>query len=275
MNLNRYFEDTYEILKIMFTRTGHVNNSVVIGGAREYLALQVLSIFPEKKRTGWIVDPFGNETGQIDIIAVLPNAVTLPEVLSDCCNQSGSFSTQVYSAIEIKSSISSEISQIISKTWECHRLKGGFGNSSSFETVNNEQYRIDWPEYMPVCVIGGKGFKGLQTYEDHFRNSKKLNFRVNGKDISPPGKLEGAIPELLLDIENGSLLIRNELKPEIIESALKIKGEKGEFVTYFNGISGGYILGALIYYLDIARNSLASSQRLISAPILDGLMSSV
>ena len=83
----------YALIKTIFDDTCMLDNSVLIGAVREYLANQILAFFPEPAASGWICDQNGNYTGQIDLLLVLSKALRIPGVLFGDSPVNGFFAT--------------------------------------------------------------------------------------------------------------------------------------------------------------------------------------
>lgn len=271
MNLKQYFATLYPVLKTIFQNSETLDNSVLIGVVREYIANQLLAFLPEPKETGWICDHYGKTTGQIDLMLVLDKALRIPAILSENSPVNGFFATQVCCAFEIKSGISSHISQIKGKVWECHRLAGGH-SLKTFETLHNESLYFEFGSGIPICVIGNKGFVEPDKYQEHFALREGEEFSVDKQVVSPPTSYHDLIPDLLVDFSHDTLLVKRGLHPQIISEYFKLPTDtihQYDGFTLFSNMSNGRVLMALLYYLDTIRLNAFISQYGAGTPLLD------
>lgn len=257
MKIKEYFNENYELFKLLFSAVRSVENSTVIGSVREEISRKLLSFFPEKKETGWILDLNGNTSGQIDIILPYPMGINFPGSIVGIEGAKGFLSTQVSVALEVKSGIGSSINEILEKTWSCHRLAGGFFNAPSFEKIDTNEYPLIKKNWVPLIVIGSDGFSKDETYCNHFNAFCSLDYSVNRSVIDPPSSLDEVIPDILLDITHKKMLVHNHLNPEIIKLKLKsVTNKKSEYYSILESEDGGDLLKILIFYIDAFRNCL-------------------
>lgn len=270
MDLKKYFESSYSLLKSMFEKTADVENTVLVGTVREYIASRLFSFFPECPESGWIMDQNGEFTGQIDLLSVRSNALCLPALLVGDTPVRGFFATQVCAAFEIKSWISKDISSLMNKTWQCHRLQRG-----RFYGVGQLAPGVPFTystEGVPVVVVGANGFGDATKYSDHFEGFGASDYKVNGEAIEPPTSESQVVPELLLDFSHNTLLVSKPLVPEVVVEHPAIGEQRAQRLGQFTAITGldsGEGLLLLIYYLSLLRASSFIGQGGEGAPLLD------
>jgi hypothetical protein len=151
---------------------------------------------------------------------VLSKAIRIPGYGFGESTVNGFFANQVCTAFEIKTGISSSMPKIITKTWECHRLKGGLSTGRISESIDGEKFIFNFDGGVPLFVIGNKGFKTTDKYLDHFNDFDRYTYRVNKEVIDKPTDVSQVIPDLLLDFTEDTLLVKDSLKPEIIANKI-------------------------------------------------------
>jgi hypothetical protein len=271
MDIREYLASSYQLLKALFSSAEIVEQSIIVGAVREHLAAEVLGFFPEPIRSGWIYDQNHLHTGQIDLILNIWKALPIPGLLMGSNPVSGVFASEVFAAIEVKSGISSSMGKIMRKTWECHRLTGGFG-SQSVEEFEGLNIVFEFENWVPLCVIGSDGFKNPSIYQEHFSTFEKLEYSVNKTKIDRPTEVKQVVPDLLLDFTNDTLLVRNALHPELIHKCFRIPNTaavKYPDFTIFPGMVPGQPLMALLYYIDLLRGDVSICQLTKTPPLLD------
>lgn len=270
MKIKEYFNENYKLFKLLFSAVSSVENSTVIGSVREEISRNLLSFFPEKKETGWIIDINGNTSGQVDIILPYPMCINFPGSIAGMEGAKGFLSTQVSATIEIKSGIGSSIVDIMKKTWSCHKLDGGFFTGRSTEKINDVEYKFIYEKWVPLIVIGSNGFADVQKYWEHFNSFESLDYSVNGSAVVAPCKIDQVIPDILLDLTYNKMLVHQHLNPNIIEKKLNLhKADEKKQYSIFENEIGGDFLKILIYYIDSFRNCLFVSHFTETARILD------
>ncbi|MDQ7827022.1 MAG: hypothetical protein RDV48_29770 [Candidatus Eremiobacteraeota bacterium] len=270
MDMRKQITALYVMIKTMFEKSDIVDNNTIVGLIREQVANQLLDFFPEPRDSGWICDREHKYTGQVDLIMRIRGELRIPSVLFGLGSGYGYFANQVIAAFEVKSNISSQIEEIISKTWECHRLHGGFDKNcpEEYDGVEYDFVKVEW---VPMCVIGSKGFKDSKTYEKHFVKGVGKKYSIDAEEIERPIRVNDIIPDIIIDFGGNSMIIHKEHNPEMIEKALNLKGsqiDKRKDFTFFRGLDEGQSLIIMLYYLDIFRSSLSVTQFTERAPLL-------
>jgi hypothetical protein len=272
MNIRQYFSSSYNLLKMMFSKAATVENSVLVGAVRERIVKGLMDFFPEIKiQNGWICDLHDRHTGEVDIILPIRKALRIPGLLMTTFPGSGIFANQVFATIEVKSHIRNKIKTIIKKTWECHRLVGGFGNITN-ESFENHQVKFQFKNWVPHCVIGNYGFKDISCYLKNFEKFETLHYSINKRDIEKPDYMSQVVPDLLLDFTYDTLLILRSLEPELIIRCFQISPSDvhnfGDF-TIFTNMQSGQPLMVLVYYLNVLRSDVSGCQLTAAAPLLE------
>lgn len=161
----------------------------------------------------------------------------------------------------------------MNKTWECHRLSGGFSDGLVGEDFDGQHFAFNFGEGVPVCIIGSAGFAQPQAYlENHFGEFRRVRYTVNKREIDGPQQIAQVIPELLLDFTHNTLLVKDGLRPDLIKRLFKLSEDKvvtNELFTVFRNLDKGQVLMAMLYYLDNIRLELSVGQSRIGTPLLE------
>ena len=278
VNLAKYFESSYAIFRSMFLEAEHLENSVLIGAAREFVSNQILSFFLEPRFSGWILDDTGKTTGQMDLLFCQENCLTIPgAALSKDATVKGAFGRQVALAFEFKSSIGRHFKAIMGKTWECQRLRGGHSIDPAIyrPSKTGKGHEPIWPGHgVPLAIIGAGGFANLDTYGEHFQRWASQKYSVNKQRIETPLHMVQVIPHVLLDMSNDTLLIQKTMRPDLLpdfvrKAAKDFRGEDHFWI--FRGLPGGMAFALLVHYIDTFRIYLRRSQLTAETPLSTAL----
>lgn len=262
MDIRTQFASLYGLLKLLFEQGALLSNSVLIGSIREHIAGHFLAFFPEETTSGWIYDHAHKHTGHIDLMLSLGKALRIPALLFHDAAVSGRFARQVISAFEVKSRIDNNIEEVIRKTWQCHRLSGGFQKSTS-ERLDGKEYRFDLIDGVPLCVVGSNGFACASTYENHFNRFAEISYTVDGEMVPGPNSAVDVIPDITLDFSRDAVLVPSRLLPVVVERKLSLEPgvvNRGAFSTLFGPLPHGVPLAILLYYLEMFRSDLDVAQ---------------